>query len=145
MPTGMAPEEIEDGLRTLAGRMIRREIYELDAHGIAGAHPIRSLPAPPQAAPAAANPTQRAGRLLRHRVLSRRPGPTRQAPGDPRVTHQIVLALDDYDQPLREVAIAYPRRAGRPRDVAAQVPTAAFRCTTAEMLTSTSRISTNSA
>jgi RHS repeat-associated protein len=43
-----------------------------------------------------------------------------QSPGDPRVTHQIVLALDDYDQPLREAAIAYPRRARRPRDVAAQ-------------------------
>jgi RHS repeat-associated protein len=115
----LTPEEIEDGLRALAGRMIRREIYALDARGLAGAHPIavsqlghrlRRLQPAQHIAPAAFFVTG----------LEQATWTYEQAAGDPRVTHQIVLAFDEYEQPLREAVIAYRRRAGRPRDVAAQ-------------------------
>ncbi len=33
---------------------------------------------------------------------------------DPRVEHHVVLEVDPYDHPLREISIAYPRRAGYP-------------------------------
>src|SRR5262249_734528 len=115
----LAPEEIEEGLRAIAGRIIRREIYSLDPHGIAGAHPItvyqerhrlRRLQPAQSAAPAVFFTTG----------FDQATWNSEQAPGDPRTSHAIVLALDPYEQPLREATIGYARRAGRPRDVAAQ-------------------------
>jgi RHS repeat-associated protein len=115
----LGPDEIEDGLRAIAGRMVRREIYAMDPSGRPGAHPIvvsqlrhrlrRLQPAQGDAPPA-----------FFTTGLEQATWTYEQAPGDPRATHQIVLTLDGYDQPLREATIAYPRRSGRPRDAAAQ-------------------------
>jgi RHS repeat-associated protein len=37
-----------------------------------------------------------------------------RAGADPRVSHSVIIEVDDYDQPLRSVSITYPRRPGYP-------------------------------
>jgi RHS repeat-associated protein len=115
----MTPDEIEDGLRALAGQTIRREVYAVDEHGTPGPHPFE---------------------VSQQRLRLRRTQPARgdaeaafsvakledatwayeQAPGDPRVRHHIVVETDDFDLPVRDAEVGYARREGRPRDVAAQ-------------------------
>ena len=43
-----------------------------------------------------------------------------QAPGDPRVNHHVIVETDNFERPVRDAAIGYARRDGRPRDIAAQ-------------------------
>lgn len=115
----LSASEIEDGLRTLGGQLIRREVYTLDVHGIPGPHPfaveqerhrLRRLQPALADAPAAFF-------ALR---LEKATWTYEQTAGDPRLDHEILLALDGYDQPLRQGSINYARRVGKPRDVAAQ-------------------------
>lgn len=116
---GMAAEEVEDGLRALAGKMIRREIYALDSYGLPGAHPITVSQVGYRLR--CVQPAQGSERAAFFASgLEQATWTYEQAPGDPRATHQIVLALDDYDQPLREGIIAYARRPQQPHDIAAQ-------------------------
>ena len=115
----LSPGEIEDGLRALAGRVIRHETYACDEHGSPGAVPfevtqtswrLRRLQPGHAAAPAAFSAVK----------LEDASWTYEQVAGDPRVVHSVVVETDAYDQAVRTARIGYARRAGRPRDAAAQ-------------------------
>ena len=115
----LSEDEIEDGLRALAGRVLRQEVFALDPAGMPGAHPIsvrqhrhrlqRLQPAQGDA-PAGFSAT----------VLESVNWSYEQSPGDPRVSHEMTLARDDYGQATTQVAIGYARRSGQARTAAAQ-------------------------
>lgn len=101
--------EFENGIRTLAGMVIRQEIYATDNTGQRAEHPYQV--------------TQSAYRL-------RRLQPSKddddacfmayqseqlaynyeQQPADPRISHQFTLDVDNYGNVSETCAIAYPRR-----------------------------------
>jgi RHS repeat-associated protein len=121
-PDALGPDTIVDGLRALAGQVIRREVYAVDEHDRRHAHPFE---------------VQQHG----YRLRRLQPGRGRddaafsfiedqvatwvyeQSANDPRVQHRMVLATNDFDVPVREVSIGYARRVGRQRDLAAQSST----------------------
>jgi RHS repeat-associated protein len=116
---GLMPEAIEDGLRALAGQVIRREVYAVDEHGKPGSHPfdvqqssyrLRSTQPAHGGAEAAFSVTKVEDATWSYE----------QAPGDPRVNHHVIIETDNYERPVRDAAIGYARRDGRPRDIAAQ-------------------------
>jgi RHS repeat-associated protein len=115
----LTAEEIEDGVRALAGRTIRREVYAASADDVPAPHPFEVVQA-----------------SFRLRILQPAHGGAKaafsavpledatwayeQTPGDPRVSHQILVTTDPYDAPVRSATIGYARRAGHAPDVAAQ-------------------------
>lgn len=119
----LEPGEFEDALRAVAGQVLRRETYSINEHGARGAHPYaieqicrRIRKRQPRFGMARA-----AFAVLPEETLTTT---YEQTAGDPRVQAQVAVAIDDRDQLVREATIAYPRRPGRPRDIAAQGETA---------------------
>ena len=100
-----------EALRGLAGAVVRRERWAIDADEQLGPHPIDV-----------------AQQVMRVVCVQPRLGAIRpvfaiapeeqltaiheQAAGDPRVTHEVTLAIDAWGAPVRTASIAYPRRAG---------------------------------
>jgi Insecticide toxin TcdB middle/C-terminal region len=110
LPDGLDGFEEQEAYRALKGRAIRVEIYAEDG------------------SPAAANPYSVAETNFTLACLQRR-GPNRhavfavtpresltfqyeRAGADPRVAHELTLEVDAYDNPVRSLSVAYPRRAG---------------------------------
>jgi len=110
LPDGLNPFEVQEAYRALKGHPLRVETYADDG------------------TPAAANPytvaeqnftlrcLQNMGENL-HAVFFVQARETiafhyERAADDPRVSHEMVLASDDYGNILRSVSIGYPRRAG---------------------------------
>ena len=112
----IAPSDMEDGLRALAGDIIRRETYAVAADGSAAPNPfevrqtryrLRLL-----------QPAQGAGRAAFSRLtLESATWTYEQQSADPRLVHEVVIDSDDYDQPVRSAVIGYARRAGNPTDI----------------------------
>lgn len=101
--------EFENGIRTLAGMVIRQETYATDNTGQRTEHPYQV--------------TQSAYRLRRLQSSKNDDDACfmayqseqltynyEQQPADPRISHQLTLDVDNYGNVLETCAIAYPRR-----------------------------------
>jgi RHS repeat-associated protein len=115
----LSADDIDDGLRALAGRLIRRETYSIDDAGTVAANPIeveqvcyRLRELQPR------NGSERPA--FSSVILDNATWTYEQVAGDPRVSHAIVVDTDDYDAPTRQAVIAYARRGSGPTDLAAQ-------------------------
>ncbi len=116
---GLTTWQIEDGVRALAGRTIRREVYAVGADDVALPHPFEVFQASFRLIcqqPARAD----AKAAFSVVPLEDATWVYEQMAGDPRVTHHIVLETDPFDAPLLVATIGYARRAGHTPDVAAQ-------------------------
>jgi len=115
----LSADEIDDGLRALAGELIRQESYAIDSTGTIAVDPLevvqrrfRLRPLQPA--------TLTSGAAFSKIPLEHLTAVYEGVAKDPRVTHEIVVAADAYERPLREAQIAYPRRTGLPTDIDAQ-------------------------
>jgi RHS repeat-associated protein len=110
IPSGLTAEEMREACRALKGRTLRMETYAEDRSALASLpyvvaehnYSVRKLQ------PIAGN---------RYGVFSASECETlnlhyERTGTDPRVSHSVVIDVDDFDQPLRTVSIAYPRRPG---------------------------------
>lgn len=116
---GMTPDEIEDGLRALAGQTVRREVYTANDHGRPDAHPfevfqasfrLRRLQPAHGGSPAAFSVVK----------LEDATWTYEQEAGDPRIGQQVLVETDTFDLPMRVATIGYARRGGIARDLVAQ-------------------------
>jgi RHS repeat-associated protein len=108
LPPGLSFEEMREAARALKGSILRQEVYAGD--GTAKA----TLPY---------NVSERSYGLTclqpqgpnRHAVFFSHPSQTidfhyERDPADPRISHELTLAVDDYGNVLKSAAIGYPRR-----------------------------------
>lgn len=115
----ISPEDTDDGLRALAGDIVRREIYAITADGSAAPHPfeVRQMRYRLRLLQPAQAGTGPAFSRLR---LEQASWTYEQQSGDPRLEHELVIDSDDYDQPVLTAVIGYARRAAATPDVADQ-------------------------
>lgn len=116
LPAELAPEEAREACRSLTGMRLRQEIYALDGSAeadipysvIEGNATIRLLQ------PRAANRHSVFFSYPREALTLNLERKLYDVDGawllDPRVTHAVTLAADDYGNPLLSVSIAYGRR-----------------------------------
>ena len=108
LPAGLTPGESQQAARALKGQTLRQEVYGLDDSD-ASRHPYT------------VSEQSFNIKLMqpmndnRHAVFFTHPGETlsfhyERNPEDPRVTHQITLAVDDHGNIIDSVMIGYPRR-----------------------------------
>ena len=116
--------DFEVGLRTLAGRTLRTELYAASPQGVRAPHPYRVLQFGYRLRKLqpAHDAHDAAFEVLPSEELSCE---YEQAPSDPRVVQLLRLAADPYGIPTVTAQLAYARRAGRPLDSAAQGKTVA--------------------
>lgn len=109
LPPMLSLAEEREALRVLTGSVLRVETYAEDGKPasihpytvVESRHSVRMLQAPSATS---------------HGVFSVRLRETatseyERRPDDPRVAHELVLAVDEFNNVLRQVAVAYPRRA----------------------------------
>jgi RHS repeat-associated protein len=115
----LASGELDDGLRALAGQLIRSETWATDDRGRLADHPIEV--AQSGWLLRRAQPALGGGRAAFSAVPVETVTATyEQVANDPRVTHHLAIEADALDRPIRSADVAYPRRPDRPRDSAAQ-------------------------
>ncbi|GEC15746.1 SpvB/TcaC N-terminal domain-containing protein [Nitrobacter winogradskyi] len=118
VPSGLTPEEEREACRSLKGAMLRQEVYADDAEGPL-ATPARIRRA---RTPYTVTEQNFSVRMLQHRGRNRnavfftheRESITHhyeRNPNDPRCQHKLTLEVDGYGNVLKQVAIAYGRRA----------------------------------
>ena len=108
LPEGLSAAEEREACRALKGRILRQEVYADDASALRG-HPY--------------SVTEHSYRLRmvqprqnnRHAVWFTHSGEVLQShyernPHDPRVSHQLNLAVDEFGNVTKSAAVAYPRR-----------------------------------
>jgi RHS repeat-associated protein len=108
LPSGLSAEESLEAVRALRGRALREEVYALDGSELAGtpytvverSHIVRRL--------------QRKG-TGQHAVFHAHDGQTltyhyERNPADPRISHTLVLDVDDHGDVTRSAVVSYPRR-----------------------------------
>jgi RHS repeat-associated protein len=118
-PILLSAEAIEDGLRALAGRMMRREVYAVGPSDVPAPVPFEIIQASFRLR--SLQPAQRGAKAAFSVVpLEDATWTYEQTAGDPRVAHRVLVTTDDYDAPVRTATIGYARRAGHAPDVAAQ-------------------------
>jgi RHS repeat-associated protein len=108
LSAGLTAQEEREACRALKGSVLRQEVYALDGTAEAE-HPYtvtESNYTIRQLQPREGN---------RHRVFFTHPRESlayhyERNPADPRVAHQMTLAVDGFGNVLKSVAIAYPRR-----------------------------------
>lgn len=109
LPPGLSLQEEREAARALRGRELRREIYSPDGSDLETnpyqvhekAYAVRRCPAS-------------AGAV--HAVFDVQPTESLQyqyerVANDPRITHELVLGVDDYGGVTQAASVAYPRRA----------------------------------
>jgi RHS repeat-associated protein len=109
LPDGLSLWEEREAARALRGRELRQEIYSPDGSALAGDpyqvfeknHEVRSWPTSARA---------------RHGVFDLHPSESlhyqyERRISDPRVAHELVLAVDEYGNVTQSASVAYPRRA----------------------------------
>lgn len=116
MPPGLSPEEERQAVRALKGAMLRQEVYALDGTD-AEDRPYSVSERSYVVRPLQMQAMNRHAVFLTHaretlefhyeRKLYDVAGILR---ADPRVTHNVVLEIDDYGNVLRSAAIGYGRR-----------------------------------
>ena len=114
LPGLHAPADHAAAQRLLAGAMVRRERWAVDADERPAAHPfdveqVSYQLVRVQARHGRARPVF--AQLARERLVAAYEG----SGGDPRVTHEVVVAFDPWGAPTRTATVAYARRgaAGR--------------------------------
>lgn len=118
-PSDLGLGESEVGLRSLAGLVIRTEVYGLDRRGKRLVHPYQV--------------TQANYRIRRIQPKQGADDPCfatfasenltylyEQNPEDPRISHSLTLEIDDFGNATRCCRTAYPRRSEHRADIAAQ-------------------------
>jgi RHS repeat-associated protein len=110
LPPGASAEETREACRALRGRVLRQEVYALDGT-LAAASPYTTtdhrcevdLVQPPAGGCYGAFYAWERESVACHyeRVAD---------PADPRVSHQLSLAIDAYGNPTRSATVGYPRR-----------------------------------
>jgi RHS repeat-associated protein len=108
LPSGVAPEQAREATRALRGHVLRQEVYGLDASTLEP-HPYvvtESNFEVVQKQPQAGN---RYGVFCVHprETLTVR---TERNPADPRVDHDVTIAVDDFGNVRESVHIGYARR-----------------------------------
>lgn len=118
VPSGLTPEEEREACRSLKGALLRQEVYADDAEGpLATPERVRRA-----RTPYTVTEQNFSIRMLQHRDRNRyavfftheRESITHhyeRNPNDPRCQHKLTLEVDDYGNVLKQVAIAYGRRA----------------------------------
>ena len=109
LPSGLTENELREAARALKGSILRQEVYSEDGT------PKASLPYSVSARSYRLTTVQPQG-PNRHAVFFSHPCETidyhyERNPADPRISHALTLAVDDYGNVLRSVAIGYQRRA----------------------------------
>ncbi|MBS1910851.1 MAG: hypothetical protein JST22_02580 [Bacteroidetes bacterium] len=110
MPTGLTPDEMREAYRSLKGSTLRTEVYAQDG-------------APQSEHPYTVTEQNLSVRLVQpmginqHAVFLTYSRETihyhyERNPADPRITHDMALAADDFGNVLQSVSIGYGRRAG---------------------------------
>jgi RHS repeat-associated protein len=123
-PWRLSPTEALEACRALKGMPLREEVYALDGSEAASRpylvteHNYTVELLQPALAPIPDGPQNCHAVLFTHpresvtahyeRVLY--PGPDGELRADPRITHDVVLAADDFGNPLRKATAAYGRR-----------------------------------
>lgn len=109
LPPGLTAEEERQACRTLKGRLLRQEVYAQDGTEHQD-HPytvtertyrIRMVQ-PAAGQPHAVFHAFESEALIYH---------YERDPADPRISHQLTLAVDDFGNVTQAAAVAYPRRA----------------------------------
>ena len=122
-PWRLSRTEAREAYRALKGMPLREEVYALDGSDAAGRpylvteHNYTIELLQPSVTPVPDGPQNYHAVLLTHaresvtahyeRVLYRVAGEPRT---DPRITHDVILAIDDYGNPLRSAGTGYGRR-----------------------------------
>jgi RHS repeat-associated protein len=116
---GLLPDELDDGLRVLAGKPIRREIFAVGANDVPAPHPFEVQQTTWRLR--ALQPSfGRCSAAFSGMAVEEATWTYEQAAGDPRVRHSVVVEADALDVPTREASIAYARRSGSSADVPSQ-------------------------
>ncbi|MCW5801527.1 MAG: VCBS repeat-containing protein [Deltaproteobacteria bacterium] len=110
-PHVIEPEvgDVDDGLRSLAGQVIRREVWSVVEHERTGEHPIqvhRQCHALREVQPRSGDMAAAFETFLAESVTE----VYEQQPEDPRTTHELVLDVDEFGSPTRTASIGYARR-----------------------------------
>jgi hypothetical protein len=106
---GLAAQDYEHAVASLAGATLREEIYAVGADGRIATDPISVLQQGYRVRrlqPAAGGRDPVVDQFLAERLLTVH---ERDA-GDPRVTHELVLEVSSFGTTKLECSIAYPRR-----------------------------------
>ena len=107
---GASAEELREACRALRGQVLREEVYALDNTPAAQEPvcddrvPLRGRHAPASAPVSRTAPSTHWERESRSRCHYER------NPADPRVAHDLSLAIDAYGNLTRQASVGYPRR-----------------------------------
>ncbi len=108
LPTDLDAAELREANRPLRGTLLRSEVFAQDDTPRAGLpySVTETCPEVIRLQPHGPN---------RHAVFTLRPRESltthyERGPGDPRISHELVLETNRWNQPLRSLRIAYPRR-----------------------------------
>ncbi len=121
-----APEELREACRALRGRVLRQEVYAQDGTA-QRVNPYTTTEHRYQVDHACYAARDRRSSMAActglRGVLSRRelescPAHYERDPRDPRVSHELTLAVDAYGNITRHAAVGYPRRCPRPEQAA---------------------------
>lgn len=108
LPTGLAPEEHREAVRALKGGILRQELYALDGTP-ESVHPYSVAEGNFSVRLVQPGEGRRSGVFLTHPRETLRLHYERD-PDDPRINHEMTLAVDDFGNVTRSAAVVYPRR-----------------------------------
>jgi hypothetical protein len=109
LPPGLSAKEEREACRALKGRPLRQEVYALD-DSPDGEHPYTVTETNYQLRLIQPRQAQRHAVFLAHNREALNYHYERY-PNDPRLSQALTLAVDDYGNVTKSVAIGYPRRA----------------------------------
>jgi RHS repeat-associated protein len=126
LPGGLGVDDTREACRALKGKMLREEVYALDGQSdvpyIVREHAYALVPVELEGGRAH-------GVWFPHARESLEIHYERQA-NDPRITHALTLAVDDYGNVTDEASVAYERRAGAVRTQGERIVTYTHRTVT---------------
>jgi RHS repeat-associated protein len=108
IPSDLSDDHRHQAYRVLGGRILRQEIYGLDGSERSG-HPYRVSENRYCVRAISTEPTQSYG-VFSCYPMEQISFNYERNPNDPRITHEIVLKVDEFDHILESASIAYPRR-----------------------------------
>lgn len=108
LPAGLTAFEAREAARALKGTMLRQEVYALDGGHLA-AIPYSAAESNATIVPVQPKAGNRYAVFFTHAREALTLHYERRA-ADPRIGHELTLAVDGYGNVLREVKIGYPRR-----------------------------------
>jgi RHS repeat-associated protein len=128
LPPGLSAEEAREACRALRGRMLRQEVYADDGlpesvnpytttqyrYQVAMLQPTASAGGPPQPAqgPARGGPASPGYRYASYYAsqLESLSAHYERNPADPRISHSLTLAVDQFGNVTNSATVGYPRR-----------------------------------